>query len=115
MKRKDDAEAQFEEAKAFVEAEYFSREQKRLAKAQFELEWRTAIRIQSWWRMTMVRKCLGPYKKKKLAKLRELQEKKAATAAAAKASGGGGQQQQQQPQKLSTAQRPQQQKQSRRK
>jgi kinesin family protein 6/9 len=41
------------------------REQKIAAKERQELEIRMAIKIQSWWRMTMVRKKLGPYRKKK--------------------------------------------------
>jgi hypothetical protein len=35
------------------------------AKERAKLEIRTAIKIQAWWRMTMVRRKLGPYRKKK--------------------------------------------------
>ena len=41
------------------------RELKIAAKERANLEIRTAIKIQSWWRMTMVRRKLGPYRKKK--------------------------------------------------
>jgi hypothetical protein len=41
------------------------RELKIAAKERANLEIRTAIKIQAWWRMTMVRRKLGPYRKKK--------------------------------------------------
>lgn len=43
-------------------------EQKRIAEEIYQLEQkkiRCAIQIQAWWRGTMVRNCLGPFKKKK--------------------------------------------------
>lgn len=45
--------------------------EKNMQKAALELEekkWRNAIKIQAWWRGTMVRKGLGKYKRKKKGK-----------------------------------------------
>lgn len=41
------------------------KEQKRLEQEELERKIRAAIRIQAWWRGVMVRKCLGPFRKKK--------------------------------------------------
>lgn len=59
------ATSRYAEAKIFIDK---TKEQMKLvqhAKEQMALEIRAAIKIQSWWKMLMVRKCLGPYKKKK--------------------------------------------------
>ncbi len=52
------------EAKEFVRTETERREKKRRAAERASLEFRTCLRIQSWWRMTLVRKGLGVYNKK---------------------------------------------------
>ena len=65
QKRKEDLRLEFETATQFVNAELERREQIRLAQERQDLEDRTAVRIQSWWRMVMVRKGLGQFKKKK--------------------------------------------------
>ncbi|XP_040580412.1 dynein regulatory complex protein 9 isoform X2 [Lepeophtheirus salmonis] len=49
----------------FVENDKKNLERSRLEKEQYNMEIRAIIRIQSWWRMSMVRKGLGPYKKRK--------------------------------------------------
>ena len=55
------------------------RERKIAAKERQNLEIRTAIKIQAWWRMTMVRRKLGPYRKKKKPNPNEQVTKKAST------------------------------------
>ncbi|XP_059621193.1 dynein regulatory complex protein 9 [Phlebotomus argentipes] len=54
-------------------------EQKRLEDEARRLEqkkWDSAVRIQAWWRGTMVRNCLGPYRKKKKGKKGKAAKKK---------------------------------------
>lgn len=54
-------------------------EQKRLEDEARQLEqkkWDSAVRIQAWWRGTMVRNCLGPYRKKKKGKKGKAAKKK---------------------------------------
>ncbi len=63
--KKAEKTARLAESEAFVATETEKRERERLKRERVELEVRTAIRIQSWWRMILVRKCLGPYRKKK--------------------------------------------------
>ena len=65
QKRKEELKAEFERATEFVKEELERRERIRVAQERKNLEVRTAVRIQSWWRMIMVRKGLGPFKKKK--------------------------------------------------
>lgn len=63
LKRREDAEERFVSATEFVRVEMEKREKLRLEKERVDLERRMAVRIQAWWRMTMVRKGLGPFKK----------------------------------------------------
>lgn len=41
-----------------------------------QLKWDSAVRIQAWWRGTMVRNCLGPYRRKKKSKKGKSAKKK---------------------------------------
>ena len=53
------------EARDFVKFTIEERDRLRKAKERMRLENAMAIKIQAWWRMTMVLKCLGPFKKRK--------------------------------------------------
>jgi len=71
--RASDREAYLEARQSYQEANIFidvAKEKMRRAeeiKEKQELERKSATKIQAWWRGLMVRKCLGPYKKKKKA------------------------------------------------
>ncbi len=79
--RRTDTERRLKQAKEFVRSEKERREQERRKRERFELEVRTAVRIQAWWRMTMVRQGLGPFRKKVPHKQKQQQsgKKKAST------------------------------------
>ena len=66
QKQKQEVTRECQEASKFVEEELSRREAERLAKERAELEETTAVFIQAWWRMIMVRKGLGQFRKKKL-------------------------------------------------
>ena len=57
--------AKTKEAREFVRSHVEERDRIRREKEQMKLETAMAIKIQAWWRMIMVKKCLGPYKKRK--------------------------------------------------
>ena len=57
----------YEEAKEFIDVAKEKMRRAEEIKERQELERRSATKIQSWWRMIMVKRCLGPYKKKKKA------------------------------------------------
>lgn len=65
MERKREAEERLRTTRAFVKQEQERREVIRKQKERLDLEIRTAVRIQAWWRMTMVRRGLGHFRKKK--------------------------------------------------
>ena len=67
LERKREAEERLRTTKAFVKEEQERREVIRKQKERLDLEIRTAVRIQAWWRMTMVRRGLGHFRKKKAA------------------------------------------------
>jgi hypothetical protein len=52
-------------ATTFVREELERRERLRKAKERMQLEIKTAIKIQAWWRMIMVRRNLGPFRKRR--------------------------------------------------
>ena len=57
---------EYAEATKFVEEELARREAARLAEERARLEQAKVVVLQSWWRMIMVRKGLGQFRKKKL-------------------------------------------------
>lgn len=65
LKRKEEAEQRLKDARHYVEAELARREEIRIEQEQQEVQIRTTVRIQAWWRMIMVRKGFGQFKKKK--------------------------------------------------
>ena len=66
----------YKETKEFVDKVKAEKERVRLEKEKTEREARCALTLQSWWRGTMVRRCLGPYRKRKdlRAKLAKIQK-----------------------------------------
>jgi uncharacterized protein YoxC len=62
-----EAQKEGEEARVYIQKAEEQMRKVRDAKEQMALEIRAAIKVQSWWKMLMVRKCLGPYRKKKKA------------------------------------------------
>eukprot|EP00094_Tigriopus_californicus_P000071 TCALIF_00069-PA protein Name:"Similar to Iqcg IQ domain-containing protein G (Rattus norvegicus)" AED:0.23 eAED:0.23 QI:0/0.33/0/0.5/1/1/4/0/284 len=65
LKRKEEAEQRLKEARQYVEAELVRREQIRIEQEEQAVQIKTTVRIQAWWRMMMVRRGLGQFKKKK--------------------------------------------------
>ena len=62
-----DAKEKYDYDKEYIEV---TKEKMRIAEERRILEEKRrvcAIKIQSWWRMIMVQRCLGPYRKKKKA------------------------------------------------
>ena len=57
----------YEEAKVFIDVTKEKMRRAEEIKERQELERKSATKIQSWWKMIMVQRCLGPYKKKKKA------------------------------------------------
>ena len=66
----------YKDCKKFVDRVKAEKERVRLEKERMEREASSALLIQSWWRGTMVRRCLGPYRKRKdlKAKLAKIQK-----------------------------------------
>ena len=61
------AKQKHQEAKEYIDVAMENIRRDEAIKERRALETKSAIKIQSWWRMIMVRRCLGPYKKKKKA------------------------------------------------
>lgn len=82
---KEKREEQFEQTEQLREeyerrnvaiADYLEvKELRRQEQERQEQRARAAIKIQAWWRGTMVRKCLGPYRKKKKGKGKDKKKK----------------------------------------
>ena len=62
-----EAKEKYQEAKEYIDVAKEKIRKDEEIKERRALETKSAIKIQSWWRMIMVRRCLGPYKKKKKA------------------------------------------------
>jgi capsule polysaccharide export protein KpsE/RkpR len=67
----EDAKKSYEEAKIFIDEATEKMRRIEAIKQRQELEKSSATRIQAWWKMIMVTKCLGPYKKKKKAQAKD--------------------------------------------
>ena len=64
------------DVKKFVAEDRAEKERIRAERELEERQARCALRVQSWWRGVMVRRCLGPYRKRKdlKAKLAKIQK-----------------------------------------
>ena len=65
QQRYEETKRKTKEAKEFFKFTIAERERLKKAKERMKLETAMAIKIQSWWRMIMVLKGLGPFKKLK--------------------------------------------------
>ncbi|KAG9348186.1 hypothetical protein JZ751_001921 [Albula glossodonta] len=61
----------YRESEQVVIEDRLEKENLRKEREKEENEWASAIKVQSWWRGTMVRRGLGPYKKSKKPKAKE--------------------------------------------
>ena len=76
LTRLREMQERYKEVKEFVDRVKKEKERVRMEQEKIAKMLRCALRVQSWWRGTMVRRCLGPYKKRKdlKAKLAKIQK-----------------------------------------